>query len=215
MPTPEYYNTSSRMRVAQGDVRDEVRLPLYDSVYLSSSDNGVALNGTRTFFQSTGLPAGAPGAGQKNLSQTNLRLSGTLESAVSFKVLGMAVDAQNMLNAARNLLPILMDFSSIELRIGEKQYWYGPMNYVVGRIQQASTTADSAYSRFGDVAVAPVVFDAKHAVEINPQQNFRIDWTISNLTAAILAAYGANTIPADGFIKFVGSMKGLLRRPVQ
>ncbi len=205
----EYYNTSSRMRVAQGDVRDEIRLPLYDSLSLGNADTATAAgyNQIRTFFQSTTTVGG----GSKDLSQTNMRLAGTLESAVSFKMLGFSLDAMNPYSAAADTLAVLCDHSSLQLQIGEKQYWYGPMLFAVGRVYSPA----SNFSRFGDVAVAPVVFDAKHAVEINPQQNFKVIMTTTQVSPGYLGTLPNSIIPVAGEVRILASIKGLLRRPVQ
>ncbi len=201
------YNTSSRLRLAQGDVRDEIRETLYDSIDIANGESPVAI---RRFFQTvTG----------KNLAQTNLRLNGTLESSVSFKVMGLAIDAQNLYSANKLGLGLIMEHSSIKLRIGEKDYWSGPMLFVAGRVWHHSARAGAAdaetvYQHFGDVAVAPVVLAGKHAVEINQQQNFQVEWVCDGMSAAEIAS----STPAAGAgtkQRYVFSLKGLKRRPVQ
>jgi hypothetical protein len=203
----EFYNTSSRLRLPDGDVRDEIRLPLYDTVDIV---NGEAAMGTRRFFQNVS---------GKDLTLTNLRQNGALESAVSFKVQGLAIDAQNIYSANKAVLPLIMESSSLQLRIGEKEYWSGPMLFASGRLSYFSARAgavdaESTYQHFGDVSVAPVILQGKNQVEIAPLQSFQVVWVCSGLTAQEIPT-ASPSAGAGTKIRFMFSLKGLLRRPVQ
>lgn len=196
-----------------GQLRDEIRNPLYDSDDLLAGQSPV---GTTFFFASTTNPDGSP----KDLSQTNLTQASALPTATSFRCQGYAVDAQSYYEANRFCLPIIQDHSSIQLNVGEKQYAQLPWVYLGGRLDVnqaisttvAASTAERNYQKFGQSAVAPVVLTGKHVIDILPIQQFKAIWTCQNLTGAEVTAA---TPAAATFIRFYFAMKGLLRRAVQ
>ena len=198
------------VRLPQGSLRDEIRLPLYDTVTLAAAQSPV---GVRRFFSDVQ---------GKSRARTNLRQNNLLETAVSYRVQGMALDAQSFYSANSKALPIIMENSSLRLRIGEKDYWEGPMTYAAGRVWQnaaaattvAATTIEHVIQHFGEASVQPVMLAGKHVVDINPLQSFFCEWSLdpSDITAGEITA----STPAAGTnIKFQFSLKGLLRRPVQ
>jgi hypothetical protein len=190
------------LRLPKGHLRDEVRIPLYDTITIGAAESPIA---TRYFFQTvTG----------KSKAQTNLKQNSQLETAVSFRCQGVALDAQNLYWANRSALPLIQENSSLRLRVGEKDYWEGPMTFLSGRIRHEADSFDTnvAYQHFGLEAVQPVILKGKHVVDINPLQSFFIEWICSGMTAAEITA----STPAAGTqLKFLASLKGLLRRPVQ
>jgi len=198
------------LRLPKGSLRDEIRLPLYDTITIAASESPI---GTRTFFSSVQ---------GKSRARTNLRQNNLLENSVSFRVQGMAIDCQNFYAANIACLPIIMENSSIQLKIGEKIYWEGPMTFLAGRVEAtyaaattaAATTINNVHQKFGTPAVASVVLQGKHVVDINPLQSFQASWNIesADLTAAEVTAA---TPAASTNLKFVFSLKGLQRRPVQ
>jgi hypothetical protein len=198
------------VRLPQGSLRDEVRQTLYDTLTIQAAESPV---GVRRFFSNVQ---------GKSRARTNLRQANLLETAVSYRVQGMGLEAQNFYAANASALPIIMENSSLRLRIGEKDYWEGPMIFLCGRIEQnaaaattvAATTIDHVYQRFGSPAVQSVALQGKHTVDINPLQSFFVEWVCdaADLTAGEIAAA---TPAAATNIKFVFSLKGLLRRPVQ
>lgn len=188
------------LRLPKGSLRDEVRIPLYDTVTL---DSGYTPAGARQFFSNVqGKPR----------SRTNLKANNILETAVSYRVQGMAMDAENIYNANRNVLPILIQNSSVRVRIGEKDYWEGPAYFLSGRLHERSTAADTTHQRLGDQSVQSVQLQGKHTIDVNPLQAFFTEWVVSDLTASesTAAAIAANTR-----LHVIFSFKGLLRRPVQ
>lgn len=190
------------LRLPKGHLRDEVRIPLYDTITIAAAESPIA---TRYFFQTvTG----------KSKAQTNLKQNSQLETAVSFRCQGVALDAQNVYWANRSALPIIQENSSLRFRVGEKDYWEGPMTFLSGRIRHEADSFDTnvAYQHFGLEAVQPVVLRGKHVVDINPLQSFFIEWICSGMTAAEITA---STPAANTSLKFLASLKGLLRRPVQ
>lgn len=190
------------LRLPKGHLRDEVRIPLYDTVTIAAAESPVA---TRYFFQTvTG----------KSKAQTNLKQNSQLETAVSFRCMGVALDVQNYSYANIAALPIIQENSSLRLRVGEKDYWEGPMTFLSGRIRQEVSTfdANAVYQHFGLEAVQSVILKGKHVVDINPLQSFFIEWICSGLTAGEVTAA---TPAANTSLKFLASLKGLLRRPVQ
>ncbi len=198
------------VRLPNGSLRDEVRQPLYDTITIGAAESPV---GTRNFYSSVQ---------GKSKARSNLRQNNLLETAVSYRVQGLGIDAQNFYAANEKALPIIMENSSIQLKIGEKIYWEGPFTFISGRISAkfasattvAATTLDHVYQKFGEAAVASVVLQGKHCVDINPLQSFNALWNIdaSDLTAGEITAA---TPAASTNMKFIFSLKGLLRRPVQ
>lgn len=189
------------LRLPQGELRDEVRQPLYDTLTIAAAESPV---GIRNFFSAVQ---------GKARSKTNLRQNNLLETAVSYRVQGMALDAQCYDATKASMLPILLENSSIRVRIGEKDYWEGPMSFLSGRLSHfASGAVDSLYQRLGDVAIQPVMLEGKHCIDINPLQSFFAEWNVQGLTAAQITAA---TPSAATELNVVFSFKGLLRRPVQ
>lgn len=206
------------VRLPGGYLRDEIRLPLFDTIILDAGESPV---GTRQFFSDV--------QGKPN-SMTNLKQNNMLETAVSYRVLGMAIDAQNIYYDNYEALALIMENSSLRLHIGEKDYWQGPMLFAAGRLKQnsalaaattvAATTIENAttYQHFGDEAVQGILFPGDHFVDINPLQSFFVEWVCgagSGDYAMTAAEITASTPAANTRIRFMMSLKGLLRRPVQ
>jgi len=193
------------LRLPQGELRDEIRQPIYDTITIAAPEGVV---GERRFFSSV---QGKP------LSQTNLRQNNLLEVAVSYRIQGLAFDAQNAAAANAGVLPVLLENSSIALQIGEKQYWQGPLLYLGGRLSAfhalaGSSAAERVYQRFGELAVAPVQYSGRHTIDINPLQSFYAKWVVDSLDSADLTAA---TLASGTKMRFQFSLKGTLRRPVQ
>jgi len=188
------------VRLPGGALRDEIREPLYDTIDLTAG----AVTSGGVFFQDVQ---------GKSLVQTNLNQSKQLQTAVSFRVQGMAVDAQNSYAANEQVLPLVLEQSSLKLKIGEKDYWSGPMRFAAGRIwSDVAGKTDAVYSQHGAAAVAAIILTGKHVVDINPLQSFEVTWSIDPFTAAEQAIA---TVAADTKLRYVCSLKGLKRRPVQ
>lgn len=188
-----------------GELRDEIRQPIYDTRVLGA----VSPVGTFSFFSAVQ---------GKSLALTNLRQNNLLETAVSFRVQGLALDAQNNALVNVGVIPVALIKSSLQLTIGEKQYWQGPARYAGGRMWSnvAIPAAGTAIvlQQYGWSAVQPVVFQGKHVIDINPLQSFRCDMVIA--AADVTAGEITELTPAAGTtVNFVFSLKGLLRRPVQ
>lgn len=190
------------LRLPKGHLRDEIRQPLYDTVQVAAAESPIAV---RQFFSNIQ---------GKTRAQTNLKTNGQLETAVSFRCEGLALDCQNIYYANAQALPLILENSSLRFRVGEKDYWEGNMVYMAGRVCSEISTfdANSAKQHFGLEAVQPVILKGKHVIDINPLQTFFLEWNCQGMTAAeiTLATPAANTR-----LQFIASMKGLLRRPVQ
>lgn len=189
--------------VPGGELRDEIRQPLYDTIVLAAADVAA---GIRRFFQTTTI-----GAVPKSLAQTNLEQPGSLPTATSFRIQGMTVDADNEADANEPFLPLFLRKSSVSLQVGVKNYWQSPLRFACGRMQVNGAAYD--YQQYGWAAVQPVVFQGKHVIDVNPLQNFQVVW--STAAADLTAAEAALAIGAGTDLVFVCSLKGLLRRPVQ
>lgn len=189
------------VRLPGGALRDEIREPLYDTIDLAA---GAVTEGTRTFFQDVQ---------NKDITQTNLRQSKQLETAVSFRIMGMAVDAQNFYTDNEQVLPLIMENSATKLTVGEKIYHETPMRFAAGRIfSDVAGKVDAVFSQHGGYSVASVILTGKHVVDINPLQRFQVDWILSGFSAAEAALA---TVAANTKLRYVCSLKGLKRRPVQ
>lgn len=191
-----------------GELRDEIRQPLYDTVTLVAAESVVAI---RRFFQSNVIASGAP----KSLAATNMEQPGSLPTATSFRIQGLTIDADNLSQDGNAIffLSLFLRSSSISLSVGVKNYWQSPMRFACGRMLTDNGGVAQIYQQYGWPAVQPVVFQGKHVIDVNPLQNFQIVWQ----TAAqdLTAAQAAFVVPAATELKFVASLKGLLRRPVQ
>lgn len=188
------------VRLPGGSLRDEIREPLYDTLDIITGDT---IEQKRTFY--TAVQG-------KSKSLTNLRQNNLLETAVSFRVQGMACDVQNFRATNILIVPLILEHSSIEFKVGEKTYWEGPMRFVAGRVRAQNGGLSETFQQHGDASVATVVLHGKHVVDINPLQSFQIDWIIDNMTAAEVVSSNPS---AGTKLRYVFSLKGLKRRPVQ
>jgi hypothetical protein len=110
----------------------------------------------------------------------------------------------------------MQDYGSLRVHIGEKDYWEGPLAYLMGRIEQNAAIADIAarsvvYQRAGAAAVQGVILSGRHVVDINPLQSFFAQMQMS-VPAALNAAL---TLAGNDTVNAKFSFKGLQRRPVQ
>jgi hypothetical protein len=194
------------LKLPSGELRDEIRQPLYDSIFLSAGENPV---GQRQFFSSVQ---------GKQLVDSNLKQNNILATATSFRVMGLGFDAQCYEPLNQKVLPVIMQQSSLRLKIGEKDYWESIALFVAGRLHSnhalygQTAATERVHQRFGDQAVQALVLTGKHTVDINPLQSFFVDWQVQGLTAQEIVDA---TPAASTRVKFVTSLKGLLRRPVQ
>lgn len=197
------------VRLPGGSLRDEIREPLYDTLDIVAGDT---IQETRSFFSAVQ---------GKSVSLTNLRTNSSLETAVSFRIQGIAIDVQNYRLSNVVIVPLILEHSGLTLTVGEKNYWRGPMRFLAGRIRSdvggsssntGDATSDLVYQQHGDASVATTVLRGKHVVDINPLQNFDVAWVIDGMTAAEVAE--ADPAAATK-LRYVCSLKGLKRRPVQ
>jgi hypothetical protein len=148
----------------------------------------------------------------KGKSLTNLRQNNLLETAVSFRIVGLAIDAQNDVAGNMRSLTLIQEHSALELRVGEKLYWEGPIRFATGRLYEELGGSADVYQQFGFPAVQGISLQGRHVVDVNPLQSFRVKFTTEGMTAG---EETAATPDADTKIRFVCSLKGILRRPVQ
>jgi hypothetical protein len=189
------------VKLPNGSLRDEIREPIYDTIDLIGAGAPVA-EGVRTFFQDV----------QTKLKpiETNLRAPQSLDTANSFRIQGMAIDVHNYQSANVLAIPAIMDHSSLTLTVGEKKYWEGPMRFAAGRLwTDVAGLEDAVFQQHGSAAVAAIILTGKHVVDINPLQNFSVNWELRGALAADI------TLAADTKLRYVCSLKGLRRRPVQ
>lgn len=191
------------VKLPGGSLRDEIREPIYDSIDLVGAGAPVT-EGTRVFFQDVSTKI--------KPIETNLRQAQTLDTANSFRIQGMALDVHNYQSANVTAIAAILDHSSLTLQVGEKKYWEGPARFVSGRIcSDVAGLADAVFQQHGACAVASVILTGKHTVDINPLQNFNVSWLLQGLGAQA----ADTTLAADTKLRYVFSLKGLRRRPVQ
>jgi hypothetical protein len=193
------------VRLPKGELRDEIRLPVMDTWELMG---GVSPVGGYTFFQNI--------AG-KSLNLTNMTTQGSFPTATSFRLQGIQLDAQNEVPLNSRVIPLVVERSSMRIKIGEKEYWYGPCRFLAGRMFNSYATgnaSDFIFQQSGMAAVQAVLLQGRHSVDINPLQRFAgvLELLNSDVTAAEITAM---TPQATTRVNFVLSFKGLLRRPVQ
>jgi hypothetical protein len=210
-----------RVKMNTGEIRDEIRQPLFDTVLLTEGENPV---GVRSFFSEVqGKPAHA----------SNLRQNNILESAVSYRIMGISFDAMNLNIENEHTLRLLAENSSLKLRIGEKNYLEvntgmitGGVEtklagYAVGQTLFGPQFIQKAHVKMGGAGISRIQLDAKSAIDIAPLQSFSVDWEISGAPWGLSASeVTLATIqnPQGAFntrIKFVCTLRGLMRRPVQ
>lgn len=177
-----------RVTLPSGEIRDQIRMDLFDTLVQAAT---VSFAGEQKFFTNTQ---------GKSAVDTNMRLNGTLENQVSFLVQGCGLDAIVYVAATDVVIAEVLDKSSIKLVIGEKEYLRAPTRFIAGKLRsynadiaQYGTNRDSVYSLKGE-----------DSISIPPVQTFSLNLQVE--TAVVHAT--AN-------IRYVASLKGLMRRPVQ
>lgn len=189
------------VRLPGGSLRDEIRETVYDTVDITPTS---VILGTDRFFSDV------QGKGK---SLTNLRQNNLLETAVSYRIQGLALDAQNFSVANVTVIPTLLQHSALALTVGEKKYWEGPARFASGRMYSDLGGLDtSIFQSHGFPAVASVVLQGKHVIDINPLQTFFVEWIREGMSASEVTA---STPAANTKVRYVCSLKGLKRRPVQ
>lgn len=194
---------------AQGlSVRDEIRQGLYDTVTIKS--DSVITEEKRFFANREG----------KTLVETNMRQNGSLERGKSLRVTGLQVDAQHSDSAKKNLLALYQECSYFQFQIAEKVYLEGPLRHLTGKIDYhsaltggpvADVTADH-FSQYGCAGNNPVGYNGDHVLDIAPLTSFFLLWKVEGATSAQI---GAMTPSAGEAVKFVATLKGIIRRLVQ
>lgn len=194
-----------RVRLPNGELRDEIKQNLYDTIDIVAAEN--PQGPVRPYFTNI--------AG-KTRSQTNLRTPGQLEAAVSFRTQGLTWQAQNYVAANRRALSLIMEHSVLSFKVGEKEYYVGNATFVAGRIAdfESVNAADASVAgqQFGRACDRGVILGADAVVDIPPLQTFRVDWQVEGMSAG---EQTASTPAAGSKLRFILSLHGLLRRPVQ
>ena len=191
------------VRLPNGDLRDEIRQTLYDT---ADYGNAVSPKGTYRYF---GNVQG------KSAEKTNLRLNQLLETTVSYRVQGLALDAMNTLAANVTVLPLIIERSALIFRVAEKEYWKGPARFAAGRMWQHANNmaAPTLLQQCGQAAIQPVMFSGKHVIDLTPIQSFWCDFEVGQSWTPAEEALA--TPAALSLLPIVFSLKGLMRRPVQ
>jgi len=194
-----------RVKLKNGELRDEIAQPLFDTIDIVDGESPQA--SPRSFF--TDVQA-------KLSAETNLRQNSQLEGYVSYRILGMTLDSQNRFAALRAALPLIMEHSSLKLKVGEKEYYEGQGTHWAGRVRHeesvTSAGADQVFQHYGKEAVNAIVLGARHYIDIPPLQSFRVSWVVEGMSAAEITA---STPGTDQKLRFILSLKGIQRRPVQ
>ncbi len=197
------------VRLESGELRDQIRQPLYDTITLTSANAAAKLVAKSQFFTDV--------AGKLKW-QTNLTQNSALSTARSFRIQGLSFHASSCDGAKLELLNGILNYSSLELIIGEKTYYESCARFVAGKIDAelaaTGTNATAVYaqhSQFGAPSQSGIALKGKEGLSIEPLEQFRVDWSINVPSANITAC----TPSANKDIHFVMCLKGMMRRPVQ
>jgi len=188
------------------ELRDQIKQPLYDSIDITSAS---VITEERSFFSSTQ---------SKSLVQTNLRgMNGVLERNKSFRIMGIEVFASSSDPDKIELLELFSNYSFCQLWLAEKQYWESPLRFVTGKIRQAvavagATDVVNSFVQYGNATSNPLNFHGTQALDLGPLTNFYMLWKVEGASAGQIT----KMTPSAAYpVRFVASLKGLLRRPVQ
>ena len=204
------------VELENGELRDEIRQILYDTVVLEAAETLVS-QPVRQFF--TSIQSGGLSGGLKSLAETNMKQPSSLPTATSYMLRGMGIDASNVAVGNIGFLPLIQTKTALSLTIGEKIYWQGPTRFAGGRMEQNATSGTVAaqapfvYQQYGWSAIQPLIWQGNHVVEINPLQTFKVDM-ITN-AQDLTAAEAALAVATGTDLWITCSLKGDLRRPVQ
>lgn len=172
---------------------DQIRQDAFDTISLTDAST---INEEREFFSDI--------QGKKPY-QTNLNQANLLEKNVSFLVMALQIDAQCD-DANAGLLQKLQEYSSLRLKIGERDFWKGGMRLATGKISQHSTVADTHIEQYGCPTNNGVLF-GKDPHEIPSLFTFKVIMSTS--------APAGVTVAAGSEVNLVCRLKGIQRRPVQ
>ena len=175
-----------RIKLATGEIRDQVRLNLFDTLTQTGS-----ILGQNKFF--TNIQG-------KGITETNMKIQATLEQGVSFLVQGVALDALVYKAGLDLVIAEVMDKSACILTVGEKDYLKAPTRHVGGKIR--SYNADIA--QYGSHAESCYKLAGLDSITIPSVQTFALILDVNTSVSS-----GADSI------RYVGTLKGLMRRPVQ
>jgi len=186
-------------------VRDEIRQGLYDTV---SINNSSSIQEEKRFFSNRE---------GKTLTETNIRQNGSLERGKSLRVTGLQIDAQSSDSAKKSLLSLYQELSYFQFQIAEKVYLEGPLRHLTGKIDYHSAIAGTAdasdhFVQYGSAGNNPVGFNGDHVLDIAPLTSFFLLWKVEGASAAQI---NAMTPSIDAPIRFVATLKGIVRRLVQ
>jgi len=177
---------------------DQIRQDAFDTITL---DENSTINEEREFFSNI--------QGKKPY-QTNLNQANLLEKNVSFLIMALQLDAHVTVPANANVLASLSEYSSIRLKIGERDFWKGAARFVTGKIYtegySGTDGVEKYYQQYGCTTNNGVLF-GKDAHEIPSLFSFKVIMN-SSVPAGV-------TIAAGSEINLVMRLKGLQRRPVQ
>lgn len=176
-----------RVTLKSGEIRDQIRMDLFDSLRQPTTGSW---RGIQKFFSNTQ---------GKSLVDTNMRLNGTLENQVSFLVQGIGLDAITYATGLDLVLANILDNSAVKLVIGEKEYLRAPTRFVSGHIR----SYNAVIAQYGTQRESNYALKGHDSIAIPPVQTFSLDLQVET----------DSTPTAE--IKYVASLKGLMRRPVQ
>lgn len=174
-----------RVKLATGEIRDQIRMALFDTIVQDGS-----LLGDNKFFQTIE---------KKTIVDTNMRIQGTLEQGVSFLVQGVGLDAIVYATGLDLVIADVLDHSACVLTIGEKEYLRAPTRHVAGKVR----SYNPVIAQYGTHAESCYQLKGVDAITIPSVQTFNLNLRVET------------SVESASPIRYVGSLKGLMRRPVQ
>jgi hypothetical protein len=146
-----------------------------------------------------------------------MRQNGSLERGKSLRVTGLQIDAQNSDSSKKNLLAFYQELSYFQFQIAEKVYLEGPLRHLTGKIDYHSAIASDVaaadhFVQYGSAGNNPVGFNGDHVLDIAPLTSFFLLWKVEGASASQITSM---TPSVDAPIRFVATLKGIVRRLVQ
>lgn len=196
-----------RLELPNGEVKDEIQQPVWDTYDLLGGISPLDTPIKEFFSDVQG----------KNATLTNLKLNNQFPRGVSFRTQGLVMYAMQIVSAAYaglvTALPLIMQHSSLRLKVSDKIFWEGPMESVGGRIESdiAGLGTAASFQQLGAATGFPVRWSPFHVVNVAPGEDFRVQWETATMTAPEAVA----STPAQATkLRFKLLLLGLQRRPV-
>lgn len=189
-------------------VLDEIAEPIFDTIDIANGESPI---GVREYFNIT--------QGKSEIL-TNLQQAKQLQKSVSFRVLGIGYDVQNVWSENWNCIPLIMEKSSLAFQVAEKIYWNSALTFIEGRVD-ANYAIDSTVAGTQRRSLVHagkcanyISMVGRNAINLEELTAFSVKVTTSGMNAAEIAL-ATPSAGAGTKLRTMVSLQGLKRRPVQ